>query len=65
MADVTPFPADPTAPCEHCGRFGAYRFATGYLCVECYAQRGSCCAEFGGDDATQPAADKISSGWSD
>ena len=31
--------------CDECGRFGAYAFDGQTLCVDCYQQRGACCAE--------------------
>jgi hypothetical protein len=31
--------------CAECGRFGAYAFDGVEVCIECYQQRGSCCAE--------------------
>ena len=36
---------DPTATCEHCGAFGAYVLDGATLCLSCYTERGSCCAE--------------------
>lgn len=38
--------------CATCGKFGAYEFDGLHLCDDCYAQRGSCCAEFSGNDLT-------------
>lgn len=32
-------------PCSECGQFGAYDFSGELLCLDCYQQRGSCCAE--------------------
>lgn len=31
--------------CGHCGQTGAYQFSTGWLCMACYTNRGSCCSE--------------------
>jgi hemoglobin len=36
---------DPTATCERCGAFGAYALDGATLCLACYTERGSCCAE--------------------
>ena len=36
---------EPEIICSECGRFGAYAFDGVELCVDCYQQRGSCCAE--------------------
>jgi hypothetical protein len=44
---------DENVACERCGRFGAYRFDGESLCADCYELRGSCCPEFGADDAWQ------------
>jgi hypothetical protein len=41
---------DAEATCDRCGRFGAFVIHEEKLCAECYELRGSCCAEFGGDD---------------
>lgn len=52
---------DDSAACERCGRFGAYRFDGESLCGGCYELRGSCCPEFGGDDAWgQRSCEKVS-----
>ena len=52
MPDSPAFQLDPSAACDACGCFGAYRFEGETLCPECYAGRGSCCsAEFSGRDA--------------
>lgn len=49
MSDSTEFRLDPSAVCDACGCFGAYRFDGETLCAECYAGRGSCCSkEFSG-----------------
>jgi hypothetical protein len=45
-----PLTANPEAPCSECGALGAYEFEGAKLCVNCYAQKGSCCPEFGKDD---------------
>ncbi len=37
---------DENLRCDECGRFGAFDFAIQRLCAECYAEKGSCCAEF-------------------
>jgi hypothetical protein len=31
--------------CTECGQFGAYAFEGAELCMDCYQQHGSCCAE--------------------
>lgn len=36
---------DPAATCEQCGAFGAYALDGATLCLSCYTERGSCCAE--------------------
>jgi len=36
---------DETSTCDRCGRFGAFRFETEKLCVDCYETRASCCAD--------------------
>lgn len=36
---------EPDDTCAECGRFGAYEFDGTRLCLDCYEQRGSCCAE--------------------
>jgi hypothetical protein len=36
-----------TAPCDLCGRFGAFEFEGRKLCSNCYESCGSCCPEFG------------------
>jgi hypothetical protein len=36
---------DENITCTTCGRPGAYGFETEPLCLECYAERGACCAE--------------------
>lgn len=38
---------EPDATCDTCGAFGAVAFDGIRLCVSCYAERGSCCTEFG------------------
>lgn len=40
----------PEATCSCCGRFGAFDFGEEFLCSDCYAEKGSCCLEFGGHD---------------
>ncbi len=42
--------ADPNAVCDECGVFGAFAFESVKLCVNCYVEKGSCCAELGKDD---------------
>lgn len=41
---------DDQVACDMCGHFGAYRFEGEWLCGDCYGKRGSCCAEFAGND---------------
>jgi hypothetical protein len=36
--------------CDSCGQYGAFDFGDEFLCGDCYAQRGSCCLEFGEHD---------------
>ncbi len=36
---------DASVRCEECGAFGAVGFGHIALCPDCYAERGSCCAE--------------------
>ncbi|ACB76160.1 hypothetical protein Oter_2879 [Opitutus terrae PB90-1] len=36
--------------CEECAALGAFVFDGIALCVRCYAEKGSCCPEFGKDD---------------
>ena len=38
---------DEAATCDECGAFGAYALDGATLCLACYANRGSCCAEAG------------------
>lgn len=45
-----PIQYNPDAVCNACGRFGAFDFGDEHLCSDCYAERGSCCLEFGGYD---------------
>jgi hypothetical protein len=33
-----------TPPCEHCGKFDAVQLGDRWLCVDCYAVAGACCA---------------------
>lgn len=33
--------------CESCGRHDAVQIGDCWLCVNCYAESGSCCPEFG------------------
>ena len=47
---TTNIKADENLTCDACGRFGAFDFDGEHLCAECYAERGSCCVEFGGKD---------------
>ena len=42
--------ADPNAVCDECGAYGAFDFVDVKLCVQCYTEKGSCCAESGKDD---------------
>lgn len=42
--------ADANATCDGCGVFGAFAFGDGKLCLNCYTEKGSCCAEFGKDE---------------
>ena len=37
--------------CGLCGRPGAARFADRWICDTCYCESGSCCPEFGREDA--------------
>lgn len=41
---------NPDAICDECGASGAFAFDGVTLCVRCYAEKGSCCPEFGKDD---------------
>lgn len=42
--------------CDICGRFDAQEFADRWLCLDCYAECGSCCAgEFAPIDREPPA----------
>lgn len=36
--------ADENAVCEICRKFDAHQFGEQFLCVDCYQERGSCCA---------------------
>ncbi|PTY07159.1 hypothetical protein DB347_07555 [Opitutaceae bacterium EW11] len=36
--------------CAECGASGAHEIAGTVLCERCYAEKGSCCPEFGKDD---------------
>jgi hypothetical protein len=36
--------------CERCGAPSGVKVGTRWLCQSCYAEAGSCCLEFGGDD---------------
>ncbi len=38
--------------CDECGRYGVFIFDGHKLCPACYATGGSCCPEFGRDEAT-------------
>ena len=40
---------DANAACDECGSLGAFAFEGVRLCLRCYSERGSCCAEFGKD----------------
>jgi hypothetical protein len=51
-------PFDANATCTSCGQFGAYLLEGESLCAECYEKRGSCCAEFGGDDLWRARQEK-------
>ena len=44
---------DPNAVCDQCGAFGAFDFVDVKLCVQCYTEKGSCCAESGKDDLSK------------
>lgn len=35
---------DPEKPCAECGRFGAVEMGDVALCLDCYAEKGACCA---------------------
>ena len=39
------FRLEPNVRCAVCGSFGAFPFPDEPLCTDCYAARGSCCAE--------------------
>ena len=41
---------EPDLTCSECGVFGAVQFDGVALCPTCYAEKGSCCPEFGKDD---------------
>ncbi|MDW8308468.1 MAG: hypothetical protein RMK20_03750 [Verrucomicrobiales bacterium] len=45
------------APCDSCGRFGAFALGGRWLCSDCYAASGSCCPEFGAFDAATCAVE--------
>lgn len=45
-----PKPEEATQYCSECGKSGATLVGDILLCVDCYTQRGSCCAEDEGDD---------------
>lgn len=47
-----------TGACERCGVETDIRIDDRWLCAECYAISGSCCAEFGADDLTAEADSK-------
>lgn len=42
---------DESAICDVCGRFGAIEFGDRKLCLDCYEGCGSCCPEFGKEEA--------------
>lgn len=42
-----------SAVCDVCGRFGAFEFGDRKLCLDCYEGCGSCCPEFGREDADE------------
>jgi hypothetical protein len=49
--------ANPDAVCAECGAAGAVEFGHVALCVSCYAEKGSCCPEFGKDDLWRQRAE--------
>lgn len=44
--------------CDVCGKFGAFEFDGRKLCAGCYEASGSCCPEFGNDEAGTPSEAK-------
>lgn len=49
-------PYETEQSCGECGQPGAYAFEGARLCVDCYHQRGSCCAERDDRVNEQPAS---------
>ena len=37
--------------CDECGRYGAIDLGEKKLCLDCYGSYGSCCPEFGKEEA--------------
>ncbi len=54
-SDAPGFAADPELPCDKCGKFGAYAWDGATLCLRCYTEQGSCCAEREEPDIRPPA----------
>lgn len=48
--DCPPPAVDSDLACDECGAFGAFVLGDAKLCLRCYAEKGSCCPEFGKDD---------------
>ena len=54
--DAAAVTADPDKACDKCGAFGAYVWDGVNLCLQCYTEQGSCCAESEEPDAEPPPA---------